>query len=198
MGKHFAYSQKEKVSFSLLAVFLEKKNLKTSLSSAQIIEIFNREFLDFNTRLVGGAEEPLYVPDSGKGAEIHFREDFTSSALHEIAHWCIAGLARLKLPDFGYWYAPDGRSADEQNKFYLQEVKPQALEWIFSDAAHVKFNISADNLYGDDLGALNDFKAAVTQQKERYLQEGMPPRAKRFVAALLSCYFTEAATLKPV
>ena len=40
--------------------------------------------------MVGGAAEPLYLPDRGtRTAELHYREDFAASALHEAAHWCI-------------------------------------------------------------------------------------------------------------
>ena len=39
---------------------------------------------------------------------IYFARGFYSSALHEIAHWLVAGKERRKLEDFGYWYEPDG------------------------------------------------------------------------------------------
>lgn len=45
------------------------------------------------------------------------------------------GEKRRQLVDFGYWYAPDGRSAEQQELFQAVEVKPQAMEWILSPAA---------------------------------------------------------------
>jgi len=59
----------------------------------QICETFNRCFVQSHTKLVGGASEPLYEPGKQE-ARVYFREDYASSALHEIAHWCIAGADR--------------------------------------------------------------------------------------------------------
>ncbi len=53
---------------------------------------------------------------------------FYASALHEIAHWCIAGENRCQQVDYGYWYEPNGRSEERQFEFEKVEVKPQALE----------------------------------------------------------------------
>ena len=56
-------------------------------------------------RLVGGFDEPLYLPATdSRAAEIRFRSDYPSSALHEVAHWCLAGARRRALQDYGYWY----------------------------------------------------------------------------------------------
>jgi len=69
-----------------------------------IIAIFNQCFEEeYNTRLVKGGDEPIYI--------------FGSSALYEIAHWLVAGKERRKLDDFGYWYEPDGRSEERQRDF---------------------------------------------------------------------------------
>ena len=65
-----------------------------------------------------GAAEPYYEP--GAPSVIYFREDFDRSALHEVAHWCVAGPLRRGLPDYGYWYAPDGRNAEQQSAFYSE------------------------------------------------------------------------------
>jgi len=154
------------------------------MNAQEICRVFNGEFADINVRLISGADEPLYLPDTGDGATIHFRSDFPSSAMHEVSHWCIAGSERRKLVDFGYWYAPDGRNTSQQNQFYGLEIKPQALEWILSDAAGIAFNISADNLDGGDLGNLDAFTNNVIKQKQVYLQQGLPPRAQRFYNAL--------------
>ncbi len=145
---------------------------------ARILErIFADCFADaYRTLLVGGGEEPLYVPSSDPGVphRIVYREDYFASALHEVAHWCVAGSARRGLDDYGYWYAPDGRDADQQVAFERVESRPQALEWIFSDACAFSFTLSADNLEAG-LGPSDGFRTA-----------GLPPRAARFRAALVA------------
>ena len=136
------------------------------LSADQLISIFNDLFADsVNTRLEGGGEEPIYLPadDTCDYHRLIFRSDYISSALHEISHWCIAGKQRRQVVDFGYWYNPDGRTAAQQRTFEQVEVKPQAMEWIFSVAANHPFNISADNLSAD-IGASEDFINLVVQQ----------------------------------
>lgn len=136
------------------------------------------------TVLVAGGAEPEYFPAGADSpARLVFRADYVSSALHEISHWCIAGRARRRLPDLGYWYAPDGRNAEQQREFEQVEVKPQALEWALSLAAGVRFHLSVDNLDGD-AGASDGFRQAVFEQCQRYFREGLPPRAARLFAAL--------------
>ncbi len=100
-----------------------------------------------NTLLRGGAVEPFYQPAGGERSVnlLIYREDFFASALHEIAHWCVAGNARRRQRDFGYWYAPEGRSSQQQTAFEAMEVKPQALEWFFSKACGYRFQVSVDN-----------------------------------------------------
>jgi elongation factor P hydroxylase len=142
-----------------------------------------------NTRLVAGAVEPEYLP-AEEGEPMHrilFTRDYFRSALHEIAHWCVAGDARRQLPDFGYWYAPDGRSAAQQQAFEAVEVKPQALEWLFCEAAGHPFRVSLDNLSGEPTDAL-PFKQRVVEQARHYLVDGIPARPARFVQALLDHY----------
>jgi len=150
-----------------------------------LIKIFNELFeYSENTILVGGADEPLYLPGQDKN-RIFFREDYFASALHEIAHWCLAGKKRRQLEDFGYWYKPDGRDNTWQSRFEEVEVKPQALECIFSAAAHFHFQISADNLMNP--GADNQvFKQKVEAQVFLYNQKGLPKRARLFQEALLA------------
>lgn len=156
----------------------------------QLIDIFDGLFADgCNTRLSGGADEPLYLPAS-QAVEHHqliFREDFFSSALHEISHWCIAGEARRQKVDFGYWYHPDGRTQEIQRSFEQVEVKPQALEWIFSVAANHQFYLSADNLAGD-CGASDDFVSRVCEQAGIWCRDGLPQRAAFFTEALAAFY----------
>ncbi|WP_233998926.1 elongation factor P hydroxylase [Microbulbifer pacificus] len=143
-----------------------------------------------NTRLAGGFEEPYYRPASTDGVSWHqveFTRDYPASALHEAAHWCVAGAARRQLPDYGYWYAPDGRNSEQQAEFERVEVKPQALEWVFARACGLKFRVSADNL-GAGLGPSETFRRDIWQQVQRYCCEGVNPRAGQFARALASAF----------
>ena len=138
-----------------------------------------------NTLLCGGADEPIYAPADKAFLQhrIVFSHNYTASALHEVAHWCVAGENRRLLCDYGYWYAPDGRSAAQQQEFELTEVKPQALEWLFSQAAGLTFRVSADNLESG-LCASQTFKNRVYQQVGDYLNNKVPSRAQKFVEGL--------------
>ena len=150
------------------------------------------------TRLIRGDGEPEYLPASETCPyhQVIFAHGFYESALHEISHWCIAGKARRLLPDFGYWYEPDGRTAEQQRQFEQVEIKPQALEWILSVACGRRFRISADNLNGDDpdqLAGEQAFRAAVCDQAQTYLRDGLPPRAEMLKQALLDYYQRHSA-----
>lgn len=156
-----------------------------------LILIFNSLFAeDENTVLVAGQGEPLYLPadESSPKDRVIFANGFFASALHEISHWCIAGPARRRLVDFGYWYQPDGRTAEQQRQFEMVEVKPQALEWIFSVTAGSRFNLSLDNLSGARSGREEAFRSSVQRQARSYLLEGMPKRAHLFQQALVLRY----------
>jgi hypothetical protein len=165
-------------------------------ATAKDIEtVFNACFRVEQVELAGGAREPFYQPATdAHSAVLSYREDFASSALHEISHWCIAGRERRKLPDFGYWYNPDGRTSDQQTLFYQVEIKPQALEWIFSDLCGIDFRVSADNLSGtcgetkEGQQELALFEDRVKKQREEYHRIGLPPRAAAFAAALARHY----------
>ena len=72
------------------------------LKVEELTAIFNDLFSDsLNTHLEGGADEPLYLPASYscKHNRLIFCQDYISSALHEIAHWCLAGEKRRNLID---------------------------------------------------------------------------------------------------
>jgi elongation factor P hydroxylase len=155
-----------------------------------LIRLFAACFADsYNTELVANGAEPEYIPADSHNPRhrIIFTRDYFRSALHEIAHWCVAGEARRQLHDFGYWYAPDGRSAAQQAAFEAVEVKPQALEWLFCEAAGHPFRVSLDNLSGEPTDAL-PFRQRVVEQVGRYLEEGIPARPAQFVKALLQWY----------
>lgn len=118
----------------------------------QLIQIFDSCFYEeFNTRLIKGDDEPIYLPadEQEDFNRIVFAHGYYASGLHEISHWCVAGAERRKLVDFGYWYCPDGRDAQTQSEFEKVEIKPQSYEWLFCAAAGFRFNVSCDNLSGD-------------------------------------------------
>lgn len=161
----------------------------------RLVRLFEQCFFKaFNTRLVAGGEEPEYLPADGHCGHhrIIFTRDYRASALHEVAHWCVAGQARRLLPDYGYWYAADGRSPQQQAEFERVEVKPQALEWLFSRACGIGFRVSADNLQGN-LGPSEAFKQAISQQAQRYCLVGLSPRANTWLQALSQYYGIEDA-----
>jgi elongation factor P hydroxylase len=158
-----------------------------------LIALFDGLFAQsFNTRLIRGEDEPIYLPcdEQVPYHRIIFAHGFFASALHEIAHWCIAGEARRQLVDFGYWYAPDGRTAAQQKAFEAVEVRPQALEWIFSRAAGSRFYISVDNLSGEATDG-SSFRLAVHRQVLSYCEHGLPSRAALFRKALCDFYQTD-------
>lgn len=153
---------------------------------AELMELFDRCFeASCNTRLVRGGAEPIYLPADAR-CERHrvvFAHGFFASALHEVAHWCIAGTRRRQQVDYGYWYCPDGRDADQQRRFEQVEARPQALEWIFSRAAGRGFRISSDNLAGVPTDP-EPFRAAVCLAAQNYCRDGLPNRAAIFQHAL--------------
>jgi len=155
-----------------------------------LIRLFNAAFAATeNTVLVRGGEEPLYLPADGRCPRhrILFAHGFFASALHEIAHWCIAGAKRRQLVEYGYWYRPDGRDAADQAEFERVEVRPQALEWAFSIAAGSPFRVSLDNLCGAPVDR-DAFRCSVYEALRRYAERGFPRRAARFIDALGAHY----------
>jgi elongation factor P hydroxylase len=155
------------------------------LDCNDLISLFNREFSDYNTVLVGGGCEPLYTPErNGDRARIVFRADYIRSALHEIAHWVIAGEQRRQLDDYGYWYEPDGRSEAQQAAFERVEVLPQAIEKKFCEALALPFRVSVDNLNAE--GEVDDsgFATKVEALADTLDQHSMPDRAWQFLEAL--------------
>lgn len=140
---------------------------------------------DYNTRLAGGFDEPFYRAFRGSApAEIRFTYDYERSALHELAHWCVAGSARRQQDDYGYWYAPDGRTNAQQQLFFQVEVVPQAIEKHFCAALDLPFAVSVDNLDNRALEGIQEFSAAVDVRFTRYQREGLPERAARIYRCL--------------
>ena len=155
-----------------------------------MIQIFDACFASsYRTRLQRGGGEPIYLPAKEKNDHhvLYFAHGFFSSALHECAHWLIAGEERRKQVDFGYWYLPDGRNSAQQALFQQMEIKPQAMEWILSVACGYKFCVSIDNLDGGSLET-ETFKLAIYSQVLHYVQQGLSSRAQQFRSALCSFY----------
>ena len=150
-----------------------------------LIAIFNGLFADSeNTRLLCGADEPEYRPaeHSADCNRITCRADYFASALHELAHWCLAGARRRQLTDYGYWYRPDGRDPWQQRQFEAVEARPQALERLFSRACDFPFRLSLDNLGGEAVDS-EAFALAVRREMQSLCQR-MPRRAGLFHDAL--------------
>lgn len=155
-----------------------------------LITLFNNCFLEeYNTQLVKGEDEPLYLPadETREHHTIFFAHGFFASALHECSHWLIAGEQRRKLVDFGYWYKPDGRTQSEQELFAKVEAKPQALEWILSQASRYPFRLSFDNLNNPTLDT-HAFKLSVYEELKKYCEKGLSPRAEKLRQALGNFY----------
>lgn len=150
---------------------------------------FNHWFSHQNVTLVKGNDEPEYFPPTEyHPARIQFAHGYFNSALHEISHWCIAGEKRRLLPDLGYWYAPDGRTAEQQALFEQVEVKPQAIEWLFATAFGRKFRVSLDNLTGEG-GDGAQFKDHVFMQIQRFFsgEAKLPRDAAYFIQHICDC-----------
>ena len=164
---------------------------KTAPASQYLEQLFEQCFFEeYRTRLVGAAPEPVYQPavSAAQYHTIYYREDFFASALHEVAHWCIAGSQRRVLTDYGYWYLPDGRMASQQRRFEQVECKPQALEWHFSRACKNTFRVSSDNLNSSTDDSLQHFTESVRKQAVHFCHYGLPLRAARYCAALSACF----------
>jgi len=152
----------------------------------QVMRLFNQEFAESDTtELIGGAAEPYYEP--GSLNRIYFRADYVRSALHEVAHWCIAGRRRRRLADYGYWYSPDGRGVAQQQAFFAVEARPQAIERCFCEAIGIPFSPSVDNVGAQiEPEQLRRFEARIEEWCNQFERTGLPLRAARFITALRS------------
>ena len=165
------------------------------LDAHQVMRLFNQEFAESDTtELIGGAAEPYYQP--GSLNRIYFRADYVRSALHEVAHWCVAGRRRRRLPDYGYWYSPDGRGAAQQQAFFAVEARPQAIERCFCEAIGIPFSPSVDNVGAQiEPQQLHRFETRIQEWCNQFERTGLPLRAARFITALRS---TTALSQNPV
>ena len=178
---------------SIPAQRLQWVNLHTEVQQVDwLILHFNHWFSHLNVTLVRGDFEPEYFPATEtEAARIEFAHGFFNSALHEISHWSIAGEQRRLLPDLGYWYAPDGRTAEQQALFEQVEIKPQAIEWLFSKAVGRKFRVTLDNLTGDG-GDGATVKDHVYAQLQQYFtgEAKLPRDAAHFIDCI--CTYTRS------
>ena len=169
---------------------LNGTNIKDSERQATdwLIRLFNALFIAQKVELVRGNNEPEYFPAINDNlARIEFAHGFFASALHEISHWCIAGFERRKHSDFDYWYAADGRSQAQQQAFERVEIKPQALECLFTLACKRDFQVSQDNLFATFDTSASTFAADVYEQAQHYIAkpQSLPTDAKTLLWALL-------------
>ena len=157
---------------------------------SDIQNIFNDTFKSsLKTELIFGHDEPFYECSKSdqETHKIYSRSDFFASALHEIAHWCIAGVARREQDDYGYWYSPDGRDIDKQREFEKVEIRPQAIEKAFSNACTYPFKVSADNLELEDYDT-REFELSVGKQFQIFEETRYPNRAQIFIDKLNDFY----------
>ncbi|MDP2560187.1 elongation factor P hydroxylase [Psychrobium sp. 1_MG-2023] len=163
-----------------------------------LIEIFNQTFSETeSTLLVKGGDEPIYLPqdETHDYHRIIFARGFYASALHEVAHWLVAGPKRRLIEDYGYWYCPDGRDKETQLAFEQVEVKPQAIEWALCLACGFDFNVSSDNLNGwqSDRFAFQD---KVYMQLVSLIEQGFNSRTQTLLNALQHYYKTPTIAVK--
>ncbi len=173
--------------------FKAVKTVAVSHHFQDLIHIFDATFFSqYNTRLVKGDDEPIYIPanETCEFNQIVFAHGYYASALHEISHWCLAGPARRLLEDFGYWYEPDGRDQQQQTEFERVEIKPQAIEWALCVATGKDFDVSTDNLSGVGQTDRFAFKDKVYQQVCFYLDVGFPSDAQTLIKTLAEYYRT--------
>lgn len=161
-------------------------NTVRSVQHWQLAELFDHCFLEtFQTRCLGGAREPVYLPGDATGtAQLCYREDHAASALHEISHWCLAGAQRRQRVDFGYPYIDAPRSLVQQVTFLRCEVRAQALERLFAELVNVPFRCSFDDVDDRFVQLRPGFAAAVDSVHAQLQRQKLPARAAQFASAL--------------
>ncbi len=162
-----------------------------ALSCVDLERVFNELFAQTEkTVLVGAEGEPFYRASAKAISEVCYVKDSLPSALHEIAHWCVAGKERRAKDDYGYWYNPDGRNPEQQRIFEHLEVKPQAMEWLLSVAVGREFVVSCDNLRGKPYD-LSAFRHRIYEQACAYVSKDKSQRFLRLLHALQAFCETE-------
>lgn len=146
----------------------------------------------FDVLIVGGSDEPFYQAASKNSpATVYYKNNYPRSLLHEMAHYCLAGQKRRQLDDYGYWYAPCGRSAEQQQAFEKVETRPQALEKAFCHILGLPFCPSLDDFSGNGAS-----KLFLTNLQHHYQQimAAPPPLAKKALNALSNSVLLNALT----
>ncbi len=147
---------------------------------ATLIDLFVEPFPQLT--IVGGADEPFYkAPTESSGGILYFRSNYPRSLLHELAHYCLAGERRRQLDDFGYWYIPTGRTAEEQRRFEAVEARPQGLERAMCTIIGLKFTPSLDDFSGRPPSESFLAELDATYQE---MMTTPPPTAKQALDAL--------------
>ena len=144
---------------------------------------FHSLFLESHrTQLRARAGDPVYLPAASATdlSQIIYSNHFWRSALHELAHWFIAGRQRREQRDYDYWYQPERSKAKLQRDFLAAEIKPQALEWHLCSALGQDFFVSLDS-FGEDQETLHWFRTAVKDEALRRLRSELPTRAMKLV-----------------
>ncbi len=154
-------------------------------SAVDIAACFNGLFGPcYRVRMIGGGPEPEYLPPTPTSpGYLRYRSDYAHSALHEAAHWCIAGARRRQQVDYGYWYQPPPREESAQRAFAQVEARVQGLEAILTEATGLVFQVSLDDV--DNLFRFEaDFADAVCTERAAWWDRGLPRRAEIFRRAL--------------
>jgi len=161
------------------------KNFVETIELAKLLNLLNNHYLnEYNTEIIAGFDEPFYqAATKDEKAQIQFTHDYIRSALHELAHWCVAGVKRREIDDYGYWYAQDGRNQEQQDDFFKVEIKPQAIEWAFSIVCGIKFEASVDNLHSKVCG-VEEFEKNLKKQLQFYKEKGFPKRTAEILQLL--------------
>lgn len=140
---------------------------------------------DLGVQLVGGADEPVYLPRRGsRPAWIRYARDHAASVLHELAHWCLATPAERDLVDYGLEYRPPPRTLVGQRLFYRAELPVQVLEKRFCIACGVAFRVSDDNPGRDYPAARAAFTRQVDEACAALCRNGPGQDATRVLDAL--------------
>ena len=159
-----------------------------TLTDRQIAGCFNRWMgRAYRVRLLGGAEEPVYLPPAPPAHErpaiIRYTRDYPASALHELAHWCIAGPERRARLDYGYWYQPPPRDAAARAAFVRAEIRVQALESRLAAICGLPFRVSLDDM-SSPVALADTFSRQVSGAAAAMVESRLPPRARELMTLL--------------
>lgn len=170
----------------------DKQALKSDDNHCEFLTTaFAQIFTDL--KIKGGAEEPFYqAPTPNQPATIHYRANYPRSLLHEMAHYCLAGNNRRQIDDFGYWYSPCGRTAEQQERFEQVEARPQGLERAMCEIVGLEFSPSLDDFSGRPASVQFLQRLQVAYQE---MLESPPPSAKRALDGLKKYREQQNATL---